>query len=305
MAIYENLTTFFGKTVKDFEKSGDITDFATTVPRIRVGYEDAPQTYDERLVTLLNEPGAAKLEALVLGAWNGEDSETSPQEILEILVTSKSKLPNLKALFVGDIVSEENEISWITQGDLSSLWAAFPNLEVLYARGGNGLRLGKINHENLKKLVVQTGGMPATLVREALDTNAPLEHLELWLGTDEYGGTSGVRDFTDLLDGKLFPNLKYLGLTNCSYADALAEALAASNIIDRIETLDLSKGTLSDQGAGALLNSGKLQGLKKLDIEHHYVSEDMVAKLKGAVAELNAADRQELEDYGPFVAVSE
>lgn len=310
MTIHENLTEFAGKPVKDFKQSGDIADFVAVAPRIRCEY-DEKDTLTDFLARLLDEPGASSIEALVFGLWtqDGETFEASPQPTIELLVSSKERLPNLKALFIGDIISEENEISWIGQTDHSAVWGAFPKLDYFGVRGGNNLRLGRINHQTLSTLVVQAGGLPSIVVREALEANAPLRHLELWLGDENYGANTSVSDFAPLLEGKLFPQLTTLGLCNCDYADDLAEALATAPIMDRIETLDLSKGTLTDRGARALIASGKLARLKKLDITHHYVSPEVVEDLKRAAPVVMADDAQKPDNWDNeehyYVAVSE
>lgn len=310
MSISENLTEFSGLTVADYQKPGDITDFTGVAPRLRCEWDD-PNSIADYLAILLQEPGVESLQGLVIGLWceNGETFEATPNEGLELLVARKNSLPELRALFVGDITQEENEISWITQGSMSAIWAAFPKLQSFTARGGNDLRLGKINHGALENLVIQTGGLPAPLLREALEADAPLVKLELWLGDEGYGANTSVGDFTDLLEGRLFPNLKRLGLRNCEYTNDLAEALAGSAILDRIEVLDLSLGTLGDRGAAALLQSGKLAGLKSLDVMHHYMSEEMVGKLRSATPNLIVDDPQEPDEWDGeehyYVAVSE
>src|ERR1700730_15362911 len=158
MTISENLTEFHGKPVRDFREAADISDFGACAPRVRCEYEDDNTTSDS-LAVMLKQPGSQAIEALVIGLWceGGEAVDVTPDEAIELLVARQDDLPNLKALFIGDIISEETEISWINQGDMSSLWGAFPKLEIFGARGGNGLRLGKINHGTLRRLVVESG----------------------------------------------------------------------------------------------------------------------------------------------------
>jgi hypothetical protein len=311
MTIAENLRWFAGLPVVDFRKPGDIGDFSVICPRLRCDYDDVFALRD-LLALLLDEPGVAATRTLVLGAWRegGEMFEISPAAAVEMLVAFKDRLPNLAALFAGDIIAEENEISWITQGDYAAIWAAFPMLEEFGVRGGNGLRLGKINHGKLRKLVVESGGLPAVVVQEALAANAPLVHLELWLGDDNYGATSAVEDFKTLFAGRLFPNLETLALRDSQFSDVLAEALASSALISRLKVLDLSLGTLSDRGANALQASGKVGHLEKLEISHHYVSPGAIAKLAKATPNLIADDAQKPDDWGDgeqhlYVAVGE
>lgn len=310
MSIHENLTNFGGLPVVDFKKPGDISNFAAVAPRIRSDYDEGTTLVDY-IIPMLAEPGVSDTTALVLGVWmeDGESYEVTPASAIELLVSRKDALPNLKAFFIGDIVSEENEISWIGQSDLAPIWAAFPLLEEVGVRGSDGLRLSKINHANLRKLVVQTGALRKAVLTDALEANAPLEHLELWLGDDNYGANTNVTDLEPLMTGNLFPNLKYLGLCNSQYSDAIASRLASSPIMERIDTLDLSRGTLTDKGAQALMASGQIGRLKALDITHHYLSEAVLGDLKAATPNLIYDKPQKPYDWDGkphyYVAVSE
>ena len=308
--VHDNLREFYQLPVKDFKTKGDIADFSGVAPRVRCEYDDKDNLADY-LSMLLDEPGSEAIGALVLGMWieDGEPIQATPREAIELLVARKDELPNLEALFVGDIISEENEMSWIENDDMSPLWSAFPKLHEFGVRGTNGLRLGKINHPTLKKLVVESGGLPAGVTSEALQASAPLEHFELWFGIDDYGLTTSIDQFDDLFAGLLFPNLKTLALRNSDLANELAKRIATSTILMRIEHLDLSFGTLTDEGAEALLQSGNVGHLKSLDIHHHYVSKSMCRKLAEATPKLIADDRLEPEEYDGetyyYVGVSE
>jgi len=310
MVISANAEEFYDLPVKDFEASGDISDFSAVAPRVRCRYDD-PATLADHIDALLAEPGANAIRALILGMWteNGEAIDATPREAIELLVASKHKLPDLEALFVGDIIGEENEISWIQNGDMSPIWSAFPNLREFGVRGGNGLRLGKINHSLLNTLIIQTGGLPAAVAREALEANAPIEHFELWFGDEGYGLTTQISDLNDLFEGKLFPNLKTLALRNCDFADEIAARLAQSAILPRIEHLDLSMGTFRDPGAEALIGSGGIAHLKSLDISHHYVSPELCGRLAAATPHLIAGPAEKADEWNGeahyYVSVAE
>lgn len=308
--IHGNLTSFFDKPVSDFLTAGDVTDFAGTAVRLRCSY-DQDNTLQELLSELLDQPGVENLEALIFGLWmeGGESYDVSPDPAIELLVAQKAKLPNLKALFVGDIVGEENEMSWIGQGNMSPLWAAFPRLEHFRARGGNDLRLGKIMHDTLDTLIIETGGMDKSTVHEVMEAQAPLSHLELWLGDENYGDTTSLSDFDPLFEGEVFPDLKSLSLNNSTYEDDLAGAVANSVIVDRLDQLALSMGALTDKGGQSLLTSDRLAHLKTLDLTHHYLSEDMQKDLSTKYPNVILADPQKPEVYGDetyhYIAVSE
>ncbi|MHA3916394.1 STM4015 family protein [Halovulum sp. GXIMD14793] len=308
--MFSNLTSFYDKPVRDFKTKGDVTDFAGTAVRLRCSY-DEPHTVLSLLGELLEQPGIEQLEALIFGVWmeNGESYDVSPDPAIELLVAQKHKLPNLMALFVGDIISEENEVSWIAQGDMSPLWAAFPKLEQFRARGGNGLKLGKIIHSNLSSVIIETGGMNKRTVQEMMEAQAPLTHLELWLGDEGYGDTTNLSDFDPLFEGEVFPELRSLYLNNSNYQNDLARAAANSVVVDRLQVLGLSMGELSDDGGQALLDSDRLSHLQKLDLTFHFLSKDMQAALKAAYPQVVLDDAQVPDEWNGeqhlYVAVSE
>ena len=289
MGLHANLERFYNLRVKDFQATGDIRHFSKVAPRVRC-HEGNPATLADLIGMLLAEPGASVIRALVLGMWAQKWAtiDVAPTEAIEFLVANKHKLSDLEALFVGDIISEENEISWIQNGDMSPIWSAFPNLREFGVRGGNGLQLGKINHSSLKTLIIETGGLPVEVAREALAANAPIEHLELWFGDEQYGLTTKIGDLDDLLEGRIYPNLKTLALCNCPFANEIAVRLAHSPLLARTEHLDLSLGTFGDAGAEALIRSGATAHLKSFDISHHYVSPSVRRRLAAATPNLIA-----------------
>lgn len=305
MTIGEHAETFCGKPVRDFDAATTHWDLAY-VPRFRLDY-DEDGDLPGRIAAYAALAGTDATEAIVIGMWtHGEDSSS----VVEALVAHKDGFPALRGLFLGDIVGEENEISWIEQCDLSPLWPAFPKLEHMRVRGATQLSLGRLVSPTLTTLIVESGGLPRSVVREALAAQTPkLAHLELWLGTDEYGGDSTVHDFADLFEGKLFPNLRVLALRDCNYVDDLAKAVAEAPILGRIDTLDLSLGNLTDEGGAALAASPHVATLPRLDLHHHFLGDAMMAKLKALGPEVDLSEHEQAEEYGGEVyrniAVSE
>jgi hypothetical protein len=221
----------------------------------------------------LVEPGAGGTTALVVGAWGEAMYEAGGPHVVEALVAARDRLPRLRALFLGDITFDECEISWIHQGDVSPLFTAYPELEEFRVREVGGLTFGKLGRPSLRVLAVESGELPAEILEELWAAELPkLEHLELWLGSTGYGGIDSPAPLEPLLAGHVFPWLSYLGLRNSDIADALAAAVAASSVLQRILVLDLSLGNLSDEGARALLASPALRRLRRLDIHHHFVT---------------------------------
>ena len=293
--IGEHKTHFAGWPVEDWEPGREIK--ANALARIRIDYDDEG-VWSDKFAQFLETPEAEQVPGIVVGAWMGDDYEASSQDAVEVLVASSERLPNVKALFIGDMVVEENEISWIQQSDLSPLFGAFPNLEWLGARGGNGLVLGAPRHEKLKGLVLETGGMPGELFQSVVRAQLPqLEHLELWLGDSGYGAEVTVVDLKPLLNGDLFPNLKYLGLRNSEMQDEIAQALHGAPVLKKIRVLDLSLGTLTDKGAQHLLDDATISRLEKLDLHHHFCSDEMVEKLKALPCEVDVSEQEKADVY--------
>ncbi len=400
MSIDDHLIEFQGKPVRDFSKETGLQDPEEIVYRFRVGWDDDTSLLVQNLREALSSKGAPKVEALVIGCWSTEGDD--PSTVRDFLVKSHKKLPELRALMFGDIVEEEQEISWIVQCDLGPLLRAYPKLEYLRVRGGSSLRFRGASSTSLKTLIVESGGLHKEVIRDILQADLPnLEHLELWLGSEDYGFNGSVFDLRALVDGKVFPKLKYLGLRDSEIADEIAEALqlsqtvdasesidvrgktvlltgklnnikrkeaqtqleamgakvaksvtkkldyliagekagskldkakslgvatlteaqlleilgvsaekevsdASSNVLERLEVLDLSLGTLSDKGAKALLGNPLLAKLKRLDLHHHYMSDASVKSLVQAFdIDIDVSDQQQDDDGWRYIAVAE
>ncbi|NUQ64879.1 MAG: STM4015 family protein [Pirellulales bacterium] len=302
---FSNAEQFAGKRVVDFQRDTPLSGLDSTAYRLRIEYDDE-HTMLDLLTALLEDAAVDRLEALVIGAWQVDESDRPSTEVVEALVAAASQLASMRSLFLGDIASEENEVSWIVQSDVSPLWTAFPRLETFQVRGGYGLALGPLKHDHLKSLVIECGGLPRSVLQEMAAAKLPaLEHLELYLGTGGYGWDGSIDDVRPLLQPGLFPRLKYLGLRDSEIADEVANAVAESPILKQIEVLDLSLGTLGDDGGRALLACQDLQRLKRLDLSHHYLSNDLVKQFDRLPIEVDLDDPQEEDRYGRYVAVGE
>jgi uncharacterized protein (TIGR02996 family) len=274
-----------------------------------VAYHVGGDGTPEQLETFLADPLLCLVQALVVGYCFDRDGDGSARAV-ELLVNARERLPNLKALFFGDLVYEDREISWINLSDLTGLLTAFPQLEHFRSRGGNYLSLSTFEHRTLKSLTFEASNLPRGVVQAIGTSDLPaLEHLELWLGTSEYGADTTPDDLSWILAGS-HPSLRYLGLRNSEISDDVAVAVADSEILGKLRVLDLSLGTLGDRGAQALLAAPATAKLEKLDIHHHYVSPDVVARLRALGIQVDASGEEEVEDpdepeEGRYVAHAE
>jgi hypothetical protein len=311
MAIYEHLTRFAGKPVVDWSPGDPLANPERTVYRISLSWEDTEegQAWSDRLGAFVSQPGAPSAAGLIVGNW-GPMEEGGAARVVEALVAARERLSGLTALFFGEVLAEECEISWMVMGDVSPLFEAYPNLEHFRVRGTQGLTLGVIRHPRLKELGIESGGLPRAIIHDVFTSELPqLEHLELWLGDEGYGADSSVEDLAPLLSGRLFPRLRYLGLRDSEYTDEIAQVLVNAPVMERLRVLDLSLGTFGDEGAAALLAYPHLGRLEKLDLHHHFCSDEPVARLKAVGIEVDLSDPQTPDDWGGeshrYVAVGE
>src|SRR5579871_2482328 len=220
--ISEHVEEFAGKPVVEWDAKTGITDPEGKHYRITLDYDESKEgtEWTDKFAAFLDDPNAARVTGLVVGGWADDMFNEESTPIMEAIVAARDRLPNLKALFIGDITYEECEISWIQQQDQTPVLDAYPQLEHFRVRGGDGLAFGKLRNDHLQSLIIETGGLNGAVVRAVCAAQFPeLTHLELWLGTDNYGGTTTLDDLQPLLAGSLFPKLTYLGLRDSEIAD--------------------------------------------------------------------------------------
>lgn len=286
--------------------------------RLGVDSYEPEEDFREYFASFVEEADTAEVRAMVIGASGSSEGEEPGAPGRDALVEHGAAFTGLRSLFVGDLTAEEQEISWIHQPDLAPVLAALPRLEEFAVRGTGdpymheksqlGLDIGR--HEALRSLTVQSGGLPAVVARGIDAAGLPaLENLELWLGVDDYRGDTTPADLARTLSGEAFPRLNHLGLRNAQDTDLWVRALADAPVAGRVRSLDLSMGTLTDKGAQVLLDTPVFRELGRLDLEHHYMSEEMEARVGAAFAEagveIRVGDRQEQEGDWLYPEVTE
>lgn len=247
---------------------------------------------------ILADPDLPGLKELVIGAW-GNCWEDNCQPLLDGIAAHGDQFSQIRSLFVGDMDYEECEVSWIIQGNFSGLWAALPELRELTIKGSTDLVLGDVCHEKLESLTIICGGLPSDVIRSIQNAKLPnLKKLLLYIGIEDYGFDGNADTVKELLEKAEFPKLTYLGIADSEIQDELTEAVLGSKFMGQIDTLDLSCGTLTDKGGALLLEKlPAWPNIKKLDIHHHYLSDEMMQKLSVLPMEVDVTEQNEVEVY--------
>ena len=247
---------------------------------------------------ILKDPEFPELEELIIGGWGGEYEE-SCQPLLDAIVENADRFGHIRKLFVGDMDFEVCEVSWIMQGDYSRIWKAMPQLKELTIKGSTDLTLGEIEHENLESLTIICGGLGQNVIQEIEKAKLPqLKKLLLYIGIEDYGFDGNVDTIQELLANSDFPKLTYLGIVDSEIQDDLTEVVLKCKYIRQIETLDLSCGTLTDKGGELLLSKlPELSNIRKLDVHHHYLSDEVMEKLGKLSLEADLSEQEEAEKW--------
>jgi hypothetical protein len=129
------------------------------------------------------------------------------------------------------------------------------------------------------------------------------------LGTPEYGGETTLTDLAPLLEGRVHAGLTHLGFPNSEIADEVATAVSRSPLIDTLEELDFSRGTIGDLGFAALTQMAPTAKLRALDVSHHYATPDVEVALETEMKKRNVrigtSDPQTEDDGERWVSISE
>ena len=276
-------------------------------------YED----FTERFTAFLAQVDVSRVRALIIGMTTYMEQFDSDLGV-RLLVEHAAAFPSLRAIFLGEVVTTDAEVSWLNHVDLMPVLESYPLLEQFHVRGGEDdwnpdlHAVRPFKHEALRTLVFESGGLSPATVRAIGESELPaIEHLEFYLGDEAYGGGTTVEELAWLFDGERFPALRHLGLRDAPNADEIAAALAHAPVVARLTTLDLSLGALGDEGAAALLAGQPLSHLRKLDLHHHFLSDEMTHRLRDTLpgVDLDLGARQEPESWGDeqgrYIAVSE
>lgn len=267
-------------------------------------HSEKPTELVDAIGTLLTHPSGRFLQELAIGLKG-----YTPMDPLDpvVAVVAQHGAPSLRRLHVGDFqFPDACEISWYTVGDLSALWPALPRLTCLVVQGIE-LKLGAPMPRHLAELAIRTGGLARETMIELCTMELPsLRSLEVWTGDPAYGCTTTFDDTAPLL-ARDWP-LTSLGVRNCDFADEVAAALPRAAFASTLASLDLSMGTLTDDGARALAaHADAFPKLARLDVSESFLTSAGLGALRDAFANVNviALEQRVARDGERYVSVGE
>ncbi len=237
---------------------------------------------------------------------NGDPNEENLQDLIDML--GKKAPPTTRKITFGDNI---DQISWHHTGNLSKLWKGVPNLRTLEIETGE-FDVGKMVAPVLERAIFITGGLSKACAKNIATATMPkIKHLEIYYGDENYGGNASVKEVRPLLDRTDLKHLEYLGLKNSEFADDIARAIGGAKVLATLKTLDLSLGTMTDEGAKALAAAkDSLKHLECLDLTRNFLSKEGIAAVKGICKKVITDKQEKADDWGDgelhyYVSVSE
>ena len=263
--------------------------------KVRTTYNHNEPSVEEMLQEILASASARFLASLSIGITS-TDGSASFGSAMEV-VAETGPHPSLRTVFVGDFTAEESEISWTDLGSPDPIYKGCPNLRSLTLRAG-GIELGHLNVPGLKTLQIQSGGLSTSAAQSIVEADLPLlERLTIWFGDENYGAEVTPNMLTPLLTAEKLPALHTLGLMNAEFTNELPLMLAGSKLLAQIQNLDLSMGTMTDEGGRNLLQAKEhFQHLKEINVDDNFLSEELVEELVEAFGHVLISEEQKEDD---------
>ncbi|OLT33238.1 hypothetical protein BJF79_08145 [Actinomadura sp. CNU-125] len=214
-----------------------------------------------------------------------QDDNVVLPDAVEALTRRAADFPNLRALFVGEI--DDSQIFACAEVDAAPLLEALPGLTEFVVCLQYALRFRLPEHAGLRRLEFHGVLLPDEVEGVAACRLPALERLEMW-SSEDFGDEQlpEERDAFDVLfHSDTMPRLRHLGLREFTFVGEMLAQLAASPLLARLESLDVSRGVLTDEGARVLLEDAGFRGLARLDLRHHYMSAGMAERVRATLAE--------------------
>ncbi|HUS28358.1 MAG TPA: TIGR02996 domain-containing protein [Kofleriaceae bacterium] len=257
---------------------------------------------------VFSSPLCAALEELKIGILQWDNSE---QNVVLAEAGKHAWAKDLLRLRLGDVGDADVDMDHHSVGDVGKvITKSFPSLESLFLHSGGDygsnseFGFGGLDLPKLKELTIETCAMSRKRMKSLSTAKLPaLERLVLWFGERERGANATLADVMPVWDGKLFPRLRHLGLCNTELVLDFIRLLPEGKLAKQLVSLDLSKGTLGDDGITELAEvAAKFPALETLCVDDSWITPAGVKALKKAFprVKISAKDQQALLDPGEY-----
>ncbi|KAL9653382.1 hypothetical protein ABK040_002018 [Willaertia magna] len=262
----------------------------------------------------------SEIQELTFGQLENNMALKKPEKITKWLNRNKLKINQyIRSIHLNDVDMDTCECSWLQLFDITEWIIILPDLQFWKSKGMNDLSFSKIKHFQLRSISLITGGLPKEVLDGIMNSYLPnLIHLDLWLGVKDYGLDFNANYLINNLltkeENGYFPSLEYLGLRNCDFVNEIIKPLFESSIAKRLRYIDLSLGTLCDEGIEQSieileksLNCDDFICLEALDFSSSYISGVVRGRLLNLPIIIDVSNRrtEEFDSNERYVTLTE
>lgn len=246
--------------------------------RVQIAGRGAPHSATTLIEEILTHPSGRFLQELAIG-------EIGPTTGFPLAVDALSLFGSRSVRKLHVANARPMDLARLPLENVSGLFAAFPKLRSLTLQGSR-MQLGEVAHPEIRELRLISCALTRNNIASVTAAKLPkLDTLSLYIGNSDYGCDVLLDDLEPILSGSVFPGLRHLGLMNTELSDQIVAALVRAPVLETLETLDLSLGTLSGDGAQLLLqHAERFEHLAAVNLEKNSIPREMetvLARLPG------------------------
>ncbi|PRQ02185.1 WGR domain protein [Enhygromyxa salina] len=259
-----------------------------------------------------------------------DSSPTNIVQPFNAVIPALAKAPKTLTELAFGALPPTGASAYVGHPDLAAVAKVLPELEVLEVQCSGQQGFGAFGFAKLRRLEVRFANANATDLQAIRDAKLPaLEQLSVWLGgyvhcilddvyapeewdednedalrypesypgsdldlLEVYSSTASVqaREVADFCQASWPASLKHLGIQSALLDAATLDAILSSELVARLDSLDLSRGSLNDQGAAVVVrHAERLAHLTRLDLSRNQLSEAGVKALKAALPKVDCS----------------
>jgi hypothetical protein len=175
--------------------------------------------------------------------------------------------------------------SWHLEVPLDRLLGALPAVEtvVIHANAVSvtARSAPPTTASGLRSLVLRDEALDPRVVSWLSGLEFPrLTKLELWLGNYEYSWGGSASDLLPLLNNRSMSALEHLTIVS-DLGDAILDVLSECTVLDRLTTIHLPYGLMTEAGAGRLHDRwSRFSKIQRVNLNGNLIPADAVAALR-------------------------